>query len=153
MEKTFTLNAENFFDEIKAECPTAYALFSTWIDAYKDHIKWSGLFGEATSVTKGGELRIAPKFHEVPFDMQRGIIQTFFRTQYLQVMTVPHDKGAGFAYQVIDMERGYLFLNFVDDANTAVAFYQFEPVCMVDAMKRSFIELEEKLLSNKKFEE
>lgn len=60
-----SLTKENFWNEIKERYPEAVDHFCTWIDGYKKEVGWNDLFGEIF------------KFHNLPFDMQNGIISRF----------------------------------------------------------------------------
>lgn len=59
------LNKENFWNELHAKYPTAVNHFCKWIDAYKEEVGWKKLFADGV------------KFHDIPFDMQNGIIARF----------------------------------------------------------------------------
>lgn len=76
-ERTFeNLNKENFWNSMKSNYPTAMAHFSEWIDAYKDSIKWKTMFFKS-------------KFHDIPFEMQLGIlIQYFFERGCLDTLMI-----------------------------------------------------------------
>jgi hypothetical protein len=59
------LNKENFWNIIEKQYPKAFDLFSKWVDAYKAEVKWSTLFQDGI------------KFHDLPFEMQDGILNRF----------------------------------------------------------------------------
>lgn len=64
------LNKENFFTEsLQTICPKRMDHFCKWIDEYKKENDWDNLFG-------GGIVK-APKFHDLPFEMQNGIIARY----------------------------------------------------------------------------
>lgn len=63
------LNKENFWDEMELKFPGAMNVFKQWIDGYKEEVKWDELFGE--------DLLEPVKFHDLPFDMQVGILIRF----------------------------------------------------------------------------
>lgn len=76
------LTKENFFNEMMEQYPNAMKLFCEWIDEYKKTINWNKLFNDSYSRTNvqrasNGEIChidfSAPKFHEIPYDMQVGI--------------------------------------------------------------------------------
>lgn len=60
------LNKENFFNLCQQCCPLAMGAFCKWIDAYKIGVDWKELFAERV------------KFHDIPFEMQVGILVSFF---------------------------------------------------------------------------
>lgn len=68
------LNKHNFWDDIFKKYPDACKLFCDWIDKYKKEIGWDELF--ANIVQRDSAYR-TPKFHEVPFEFQNGIIARF----------------------------------------------------------------------------
>lgn len=47
-------------------------LFCIWIDFYKSSVDWDDLFGDSWKDVS------TPKFHDIPFEMQFGIILAFF---------------------------------------------------------------------------
>lgn len=59
------LNKENFWNELHKQCPEAVDHFCNWIDDFKKANDWDSLFDP--------EL----KFHDLPFDMQNGIIARY----------------------------------------------------------------------------
>lgn len=61
----YNLNKENFWDKIKEKYPEAFEHFSAWINDYKVEIGWGAIFN-------GGV-----KFHDLPFEMQNGILARF----------------------------------------------------------------------------
>lgn len=61
----YSCTKENFWDEIKLKYPEAFEHFSNWIDEYKKEIGWDKLFQDGV------------KFHDLPFEMQNGIIARF----------------------------------------------------------------------------
>jgi len=69
------LTKEMFWDEIEATFPKSMKLFLKWIDEYKEAVCWNGLFGEHETKNNGRTVCSgrAPKFHEIPYEMQQGI--------------------------------------------------------------------------------
>lgn len=59
------LTKENFFNDLRKQYPAAVDYFSQWIDKYKQEVNWNELFGEKV------------KFHDIPFEMQNGILARF----------------------------------------------------------------------------
>lgn len=78
------LNKANFFDEAFEKYPDAAKKFHTWIDNYKKEIGWNKLFGNTIRIDIRDfiDAARAPKFHELPFDMQKGIILRFLCETY-----------------------------------------------------------------------
>lgn len=65
------LSKENYWNALQEKYPQAMAEFSEWIDKYKREIGWDSIFAH--------DWRPLPiKFHDIPFDMQRGILTRFF---------------------------------------------------------------------------
>ena len=70
------LNKTNFFTEdLRARYPVAMKTFAEWIDQYKIAMEWNVIFNDQEDYTgtPGG----APKFHDLPFEMQVGILVRF----------------------------------------------------------------------------
>jgi len=60
-----SLTKENFFNAVAEQCPDAMTHFCQWIDEYKKEVNWDQLFAPGI------------KFHDIPFEMQNGIIARF----------------------------------------------------------------------------
>lgn len=74
------LTKENFFNSMKLHYPDAMLLFNAFIDLYKAENDWDELFNaDRLNPGKGQLLTKAPKFHELPFELQLGIIIRFTR--------------------------------------------------------------------------
>ncbi len=65
LEPCENLGKENFWDPFMKKCPDAVGKFCKWIDQYKESVSWKTLFQEHV------------KFHDVPFEMQYGILIDF----------------------------------------------------------------------------
>lgn len=74
------LNKDNFWNFVEECAPYTFHRFSEWIDRYKESefvlsngkkINWDGLFGNNTPTVD------KIKFHDVPFEMQLGVITHF----------------------------------------------------------------------------
>lgn len=65
------LSKENFWDELMKEYPEAVDHFCKWIDEYKKEVNWDVLFSVHCSAA------YQVKFHDLPFDMQNGIIARY----------------------------------------------------------------------------
>lgn len=70
MKLNQTLTKENFWNAIFSDYPKACQIFCDWIDEYKKSVEWDAVF-------RANEICIAPKFHEIPYEMQQGIWITF----------------------------------------------------------------------------
>jgi hypothetical protein len=77
------LTKENFFNEQMRINPLVTQRFCDWVDEYKSEANWDFLFnagyGDGTH-----EPTRAPKFHELPLELQEGIMGVFLRTFDLQ---------------------------------------------------------------------
>jgi hypothetical protein len=59
------LGKQNFWDPLREKCPMLVQRFCDFIDRYKDAVGWNERFGEKV------------KFHDIPVEMQIGIICNF----------------------------------------------------------------------------
>jgi len=66
------LNKENFWNDMQDVYPKTMKKFCDWIDQYKIEINWSGLFNGDIAGN-----RHVPKFHDIPLEMQYGIVIQF----------------------------------------------------------------------------
>lgn len=71
------LNKENFWDEMEEKYPAEIHVFKGWIDVYKKEVNWNRLFREPYVDEMAGVNAPAPEFHDIPFDMQVGILMRF----------------------------------------------------------------------------
>lgn len=69
------LSKENFWNAIMEKYPEAGKLFCNWIDKYKVEVGWDKLFGNDIDAVHYRSVQI--KFHDIPFEMQHGIIARF----------------------------------------------------------------------------
>lgn len=58
------------WDKIQEQFPNSMKYFIYWFDHYKKAVGWEGLFNETIIVQ-------APKFHDLPYEMQHGIWISF----------------------------------------------------------------------------
>jgi len=69
------LNKLNYFTPTwHARFTLAAPFFCKWVDQYKEEVSWEKLFNHIY----GSDLP-APKFHDIPFELQYGILKRFFR--------------------------------------------------------------------------
>lgn len=59
------LTKENFWNSLRDIYPEAVDHFCKWVDKYKEEVGWGALFVPGI------------KFHDLPYDMQNGIIARF----------------------------------------------------------------------------
>lgn len=88
---------KNFFDEIKESCPKAHERFLRWIDEYKARVGWPNLFTAGV------------KFHDLPYEMQTGILERFDDEQFMSKNSVnriiENDiKGIRYSFSFIEGE-------------------------------------------------
>jgi hypothetical protein len=80
------LNKENFWNSMQERFPYAMRLFCTWIDEYKKDVDWNWFFGNGWTVDKNDPPVTATirqiKFHDIPFEMQVGILALFFSANF-----------------------------------------------------------------------
>jgi hypothetical protein len=74
------LSKTEFWDPAKDKFPNAVEAFCKWIDEYKEMVGWNGLFGVHETSVDGRLVcvGVAPKFHDIPYEMQMGIMNRFF---------------------------------------------------------------------------
>ena len=71
------LTKENFWNQLKEKYPLSVQHFCDWIDQYKKENQWERLFNYGSPhYDKMGWHN--PKFHDLPMEMQYGIILYYF---------------------------------------------------------------------------
>ena len=72
------LTKENFWNKMMDENPHIMKIFCNWIDEYKKQVGWNDLFNSNSEYQNAkGKNAKAPKFHDLPLEMQLGIIERF----------------------------------------------------------------------------
>lgn len=72
------LNKENFFDQMSEQFPDAMKHFHKWLGEYKLKVNWNDLL--CAAYIRKGEIDVfyePIKFHQLPFEMQLGIIMKY----------------------------------------------------------------------------
>lgn len=87
------LNKQNFFDEMHSLYPKAVDKFIEWIDGYKSANNWNSIFREGV------------KFHDIPYELQMGIMNRFF----IEAFTSNEE-------YCVDGQRGAVYHNEMRDA-------------------------------------
>lgn len=75
------LNRQNFFNNLVEKFPIPMADFYKWIDRYKEQVGWNQILGN--------ELTGSPKFHDLPFELQYGVLLRYF-SEIGQLMFINH---------------------------------------------------------------
>lgn len=98
------LSLDNTWNRMKELYPLAMEAFLKWIDEYKVQVDWNWLFGFSCSSSSGcgGHTEI-PKFHDLPLEMQAGII-----AKWLSIVK-QNNEGANFNPNWL-FEKGYTSL-------------------------------------------
>lgn len=81
-----------FFDEMATLYPEAMKIFNYWIDNYKKSVHWDHIFN-AGAYDNWSALTTAPKFHDLPFELQFGIIAAFMASQEQMYRHMPCKQG------------------------------------------------------------
>lgn len=66
------LGIENFWNKMDEKYPAASLAFKKWIDGYKTSVNWNYIFGGYKETGR------SIKFHELPYELQMGIMNRFF---------------------------------------------------------------------------
>lgn len=72
------LNKENFWNDLHKKHPQAVDKFCKWIDEYKKRVGWDQLFMNEYFTGKAEKRIPQIKFHDIPLEMQLGILGQFF---------------------------------------------------------------------------
>lgn len=96
-DQKYSLTKENFWDAMSTAYPNAMHKFRVWIDEYKNRVNWDATFGAV------GQVSSPVKFHDLPIEMQWGVIKQFvFETMgkqltqfHLEAMKIEAEKMIG----------------------------------------------------------
>lgn len=88
------LTKEGFWDLMIQRYPVSSKIFLDWIDQYKKRVNWLPLFNSSSDWQDNeGRNAPAPKFHNIPPEMQFGIFLQFIKEhhwEYLGDITANH---------------------------------------------------------------
>lgn len=105
------LNKENYFNQLKEKYPKAMELFCQWIDKYKQTADWNELFNSSSEwQSADGKNAPAPKFHDLPYELQYGLLLRFFAEHGRIVFLSPPEAGAWFETIFASIEQGTMGL-------------------------------------------
>lgn len=98
-DKTFeSLTKENFWDELFIKLPNSKDIFNKWLDDWKRKSKWKTMF-------------FVTKFHEIPIEMQYGILLQFMMEHDLvDTVMLQFNKGQKKAISSGDLRRKLIFV-------------------------------------------
>lgn len=109
------LNKSNYFDKLKEKYPKAVELFCSWVDTYKTSVHWNTLFNaDGRFIHKDEDKPVAPKFHDLPYELQYGIILRFFAQFGRLILLPPPEAGEWFETLFASMENGTLGFSGLD---------------------------------------
>lgn len=120
------LTKEVFWDIIEKECPTSFKKFSQYIDDFKKSCDWGNLFNQGygkfewvddNTVSKGGRTVYAkiPKFHDIPFLLQKGVIENFFLLENITYFPLECEDHT-WIFNVVDITTGKILSRFENEA-------------------------------------
>lgn len=146
---TLHLSKENFFNQIGKDSPKALKIFCDFIDNYKKSINWNQLFNPnfKPDGSIGGnpvDKMIGPKFHDLPFHLQKGVIENFLLLNDI-LLTIEKSKGKGYYYGLTDIESLEMVIPYVDNTFTVIANFPSYPTAFISGCAEGFAMLEEKL--------
>lgn len=93
------LNKENFFNAMQEKYPETMERFLEFIDSYKVTRGWELMFGCNPEIK-------APKFHEIPYELQIGVICRFLFMRGKLFMPHPEDVMKWFEKMFEEIEEG-----------------------------------------------
>lgn len=111
MIKILLLTKEDFYIHIEKEFPIAMKKFHSYIDDFKASSNWDHLFN-GIEPHRGNDYHevLSPKFHQIPFAMQKGIIENFFVLENIQYYSFPHPQNEkAYGFHLIDVVHESLF--------------------------------------------
>lgn len=93
-----TLTKENYFDDLTEKCPRAMEHFLKWIDEYKKEVGWCNLFRPLTTGGAKGFTYI--KFHQLPYEMQVGIMLRYAKDIKFNFIYYNNDIRTAFSFMM-----------------------------------------------------
>jgi hypothetical protein len=88
-----SLTKDNFWDELFLKCPKSKDIFNKWLDNWKREHKWKTMF-------------FVTKFHQIPVEMQYGIILQFLMEKSLcDLVIIPFVKGQKKAIPLVEYKQ------------------------------------------------
>lgn len=107
------LNKKNIWNKLYKTCPKTMKKFCKWIDVYKKKYNWDDMFNAGCETggwkfpnSKNGRT-VAPKYHDLPLEMQVGILTKFFlEKKYNGSITI--SDGGGIKEAVSDVVKMFM---------------------------------------------
>lgn len=143
-----TLTKENFWNEIEKMFPMAFKKFSDYIDDFKASCNWDNLFSIGIIRNEfPGDFDI--KFHDIPYAMQKGVIENFFLLENIQYNILRHPfNPANWTFQTIDVTSKAIWTQFTDTTHRELAQYTTPEQAEVASIQMAFQILNNSYIKN-----
>lgn len=153
------LTKEVFWDIIEKECPSSFKKFKGYIDDFKVSSNWDQLFNaeygkfkweDENTVSKGGRTihAIVPKFHDLPFQLQKGVIETFFLLENITYFPIQLEDSKTWIFNTIDITTHRIVSRFENEELQILQTYESSELATIAAIGVAFKVLHDSHVKN-----
>lgn len=142
------LTKEDFYSLVETDYPAAFRKFGGYIDDFKASTNWNQLFHNTDS---NGEFddEVVPKFHDIPFALQKGVVENFFVLENIQYYPTKHPfNPSKWTFHTIDTVSGAIWTQFTDPTHQVLAEYNTSEDAEIGAIRIAFQVLDQNLRKN-----
>lgn len=141
--KFISLDNSNFFDRLRKEAPRATELFFMELEKFKTTIAWADVF---LPMGMDDDQNFIPReFHDLPYILQKGFIDSFFVGNTIMVYVNPNPNGKkGYTWIVVDAINETYAKSFLDESHTDNTVFATHMQAEIDAFNSAFTVLEDR---------
>lgn len=148
------LDKPNFWDVVEKDSPLAMKKFHSYIDDFKSSINWDDLFGRHLLYSKEdfpytGTYHEAPKFHHLPYLLQKGIVDGFLWTENINysILKNPFNEKL-WTFNVHDTVEHKSWTLFTDQTQKELAPFPTPEEAEIGAIRIAFQTINTNFLKN-----
>lgn len=147
------------WDIIEKESPNSFKKFMDYIDDFKASCNWNELFNQGKFSLSTEEIdegfqkqkfiyAYCPKFHEIPFAMQKGIIENFFLLENINYYPLRIEGKQTWSFHTVDFIEGKILTKTVSQDSPHPFEYNFAEEAEVAAISVAFKMLNDGYIKN-----
>ena len=132
------LTKEDFYNLIAENFPISFKKFSDYIDDFKASTNWNELF-KIDYINNQSPVEYDIKFHDIPFALQKGVIENFFVLNDIQYYPVKHPfSPEKWTFHTIDTIKGAIWSQFTNSTHQDLFEYDTYEDAEIGAIQMAF---------------
>lgn len=135
------------WDIIGKESPNSFKKFMDYVDDFKKSCNWDELFNNPRSKE---HKTLFINFHEIPFAMQKGIIQNFLLEEHISFypLVIEDTDPVKWSFHTVDLTKGKIMTKTINPGSSIPFEYNFSEEAEVAAIGVAFQMLNDEFLKN-----